>query len=377
MDKIIVTSTWGAGYLEGGGMQWLNLHYLAGLRALGFDVFWLDILGPPKKAARRSPEEMVQGFQAQCEQFGLGENWAVVYANRQVFGMKERHLRSLCGDSALLINLCGALKDPELLRRVKRRAYFDLDPGFTQIWAHEWDMELSRHNLFFTVGLNVGQPDFPIPLRGIEWHTFVPPVALEYWPAQTDASAAVNFTTVGQWRGQYAVWNGEMYGPKSDEFLRFVELPRKTPQPIELAMLIDESEIDDLAALRQHNWRLANPHQIAAGRDGFRSYIQHSRAEFSVAKHGYVKTRSGWLSDRTVCYLASGRPALVQDTGLSKHLPTGKGLVTFSTIEEAVSGIESINADYPAHCAAARQLAEDKLSAPKVLESIHERAGLL
>jgi hypothetical protein len=284
-------------------------------------------------------------------------------------------LHSLCGDAALLINLCGALKDNELLRRIQRRAYFDLDPGFTQIWAHEWDMDLNKHNLFFTVGLNVGQSDFGIPLRGIEWQTFMPPVALEYWPAQTDTNAK-NFTTIGQWRGQYAVWKDEMYGPKCDEFLKFVELPRKTPQPIELALLIHETETDDLAVLRTNNWRLVNPHEAACGRDGFRSYIQRSRAEFSVAKHGYVKTRSGWLSDRTVCYLASGRPVLVQDTGLGKHLPTGKGLLTFTTLEEAVRGIESINADYAAHSAAARKLAEEKFAAPKVLQSILDRAGV-
>ena len=376
MDKVIVTSSWGAGYPEGGGPQWHNLHYIAGLRALGFEPFWLDVLGPPKKGTDRSLAQMVDGFRAQCEQFGLEEHWAILYDNREVFGMKEQLLRSLCSDCALLINHCGALKNDELLRRVQRRAYFDGDPGFTQIWAHEWDMDLSKHNLFFTVGLNVGQPDFPIPLRGIDWQTFLPPVALEYWPAQTDATAA-NFTTVGQWRGQYAVWKDEIYGPKSDEFLRFVELPRKTAQPIELALLIHESETNDIAALRDNGWRLVNPHETAGGREGFRSYLQQSRAEFSVAKHGYVKTRSGWLSDRTVCYLASGRPALVQETGMSKHLSTGKGLVTFTTLEEAVRGIESINADYAAHSAAARKLAEEKLSAPIVLQSILERARVL
>jgi hypothetical protein len=375
MKKIIVTSAWGAGYLEGGGMQWLNLHYVAGLRALGYEVFWLDVLGPPKKGAARSLDAMVEGFRAQCEQFGLGDHWAILYDNRQVFGMTEGLLHSLCGDAALLINLCGALKDNELLRRIQRRAYFDLDPGFTHVWAQEWDMDLSKHNLFFTVGLNVGQPDFGIPLRGIEWQTFLPPVALEYWPVQTDGNA-VNFTTVGQWRGQYAVWKDEIYGPKSDEFLKFVELPRKTPQPIELALLIHETETDDLAELRKNNWRLVNPHEAAGGCHGFRSYIQRSRAEFSVAKQGYVKTQSGWFSDRTACYLASGRPVLVQDTGFGRHLPTGRGLLTFTTLEEAVQGIESINADYGAHSVAARKLAEEKLAAPKVLQSILDRAGV-
>jgi hypothetical protein len=376
MKKVIVTSGWGAGYPEGGGMQWLNLHYLAGLRALGIECFWLDMLGPPKADAKRSTGEMIEGFRALCEQFGLHEHWAVRYDNQQVFGMSARQLEALCGDSAMLINLCGALKDDELLRRIKRRAYFDLDPGFTQIWAQEWDMDFSKHNLFFTVGLNVGRPGFSIPLRGIEWQKFVPPVALEYWPAQTDTNAA-NFTTIGQWRGQSAVWKGEPYWAKREEFLRFIEIPRKTTQPIELALLIHESETDDLATLRANNWRLVDPHEAAAGLDGFRSYIQQSRAEFSVAKNGYIKTKSGWFSDRTVCYLASGRPVLVQDTGITKHLPVGRGLLTFSTMDEALRGIQSINADYAGHCAAARRLAEEQFAAPKVLQSILERAGVL
>ena len=235
---------------------------------------------------------------------------------------------------------------------------------------------LQQAQPFFTVGLNVGQPEFQIPLRGVEWQTFVPPVALDYWPVQTDTIAS-KFTTIGQWRGQTAVWREETYWPKREEFLRLIELPRKTTQPIELALLIHESETEDLMALRSNGWRLVDPHEAAAGTDGFRSYIQRSRAEFSVAKNGYIKTQSGWFSDRTVCYLASGRPVLVQDTGIGKHLPVGCGLLTFSTLEEAVHGIESINADYPRHCAAARKLAEDQFAAPKVLQSILERAGVL
>lgn len=376
MKKVIVTSGWGAGYPEGGGMQWLNLHYLAGLHALGVEGFWLDMLGPPKADAKRSTEDAIESFRAQCERFGLHDHWAVLYDNRQVFGMTERQLEALCGDCALLINLCGALQHDELLRRIQRRAYFDLDPGFTQIWAHDWDMGFSRHNLFFTVGLNVGQPGFPIPLQGVEWQRFVPPVALEYWPAQTDVTAA-NFTTIGQWRGQSAVWQGETYWPKREEYLRLIELPQRTTQSIELALLIHESETDDLAALHSNGWRIVDPHEAAAGPDGFRSYIQQSRAEFSVAKNGYVKTRSGWFSDRTVCYLASGRPVLVQDTGIGKHLPVGRGLLTFSTIDEALGGIQSIDADYAGHCAAARRLAEEQFAAPKVLQSILERAGVL
>ena len=376
MKKVIVTSAWGAGYPEGGGMQWLNLHYLAGFRALGIDAFWLDILNPPKPGANRTVGEAVEGFRTQCERFELGQNWAVLHDGKKVFGMTDRLLESLCSDCDLLINLCGALKQEELLRRIKRRAYFDLDPGFTQIWAQQWDMDLSKHNLFFTVGLNINGSDFSLPKRGLDWQTFLPPIALEYWPVQTDAPTRP-FTTIGQWRGQEAVWKDEYYGPKREEFLKFVELPRKTPQPIELGLLIHESETEDLAALRSNGWALTDPHEAAGGLDGFRSYIQQSRGEFSVAKSGYVKSQSGWFSDRTVCYLASGRPVLVQETGFGKHLPTGQGLLTFTTLEDAVRGFETINADYATHCAAARKLAEEKFAAPKVLQSIFERSRVL
>jgi hypothetical protein len=368
MKKVIVTSGWGAGYPEGGGMQWLNLHYMAGLRALGVEPFWLDIAGPAPKLG-----ELVEGFRDRCERFGFGDNWAVIGSGEKFFGMNVRSLVALCADCDLLINLCGALKDDELLRHIKRRAYFDLDPGFTQIWAQQWDMDLSKHNLYFTVGLNVGGADFPIPTRGLDWQTFLPPVALEYWPMQTEAPTKP-FTTIGQWRGQEAVWRGEYYGPKREEFLKLIELPRKiaalTPrrladsasQPLELALLIHQSETDDIGALRGN---------------GFRAYIQQSRAEFSVAKSGYVKSHSGWFSDRTVCYLASGRPALVQDTGFGNQLPTGRGMLTFATLGEALRGLAEIDADYAAHSAAARRLAEDCFAAPRVLQSILERAGVL
>lgn len=350
-------------------MQWLNLHYLAGLRALSVEAFWLDI-------TRRADEERIRQFQAQCERFGFGGQWAVVRGGTEVFGMSERQLRALCGDCDLLINLCGALKDEELLRRIKRRAFFDLDPGFMQIWALQWDMGLSRHNLFFTVGLNVGEADFPVPTGQIKWERFVPPVAVELWPIQGDADAE-KFTTIGQWRGQQASWQGEYYGSKREEFLNFIELPGKTEQALELALLIHESERQDLETLRNNGWVVVDPMSVARGVDGFQSYIQRSRGEFSVAKNGYVKTRSGWFSDRTVCYLASGRPALVQDTGFSKHLETGRGLLTFTTLEEAVRGFRAIHSDYKAHCIAARKLAEERFAAAKVMQSVLERAGVL
>jgi hypothetical protein len=370
MKKVIVTSGWAVAYPEGGGMQWLNLHYLAGLRALGIEGYWLDVIEPGKNVSGT-----IEEFGAQCERFGFGGQWAVLDAQRRVHGMNARALEALCADCDLLINLSGALQDDDLLRRIRRRAYFDLDPGFMHTWAHQWDMGLSKHNLFFTVGLNVGQPDFPVPLRDIVWETFVPPVALEFWPVQ--AGPGGKFTTVGQWRGQQAAWQEEYYGPKREEFLKFAELPRRVTQPMELAILLHESETEDIAAMRGGGWLLTDPHTVAGKLEGFRQYIQQSRAEFTVAKGGYVKSRSGWFSDRSVCYLASGRPVIMQDTGFSKFLPTGRGLLTFTTMDEAVIAINAVNADYAAHATAARKLAEERFAAPNVLQSLLERAGVL
>ena len=378
MKKILIAG-WGIGYPEGGGVQWFGMQYVAGLRALGLEVFWLDLLGSDRVEEHSlTPEAMIDLFRPQFDRFGLGDRWVVRYEDKistRFFGMTEARLHGLCTDCDLLINLSGHLQDDELLRRIKRRAYFDLDPGFTQIWAHQVNMRLERFNLFFTVGLNVGKPEFAIPTRGIAWQPFVPPVSLVDWPVQTQAPS-LPFTTVGQWRGEFASWENQYYGPKSDEFLQLIELPRKTSQPLELALLIHPTETEDIEKLQAHGWILKDPYQVACGIDGFQRYVQQSRGEFSVAKSAYVRLRSGWFSDRTVCYLASGRPALVQETGFGDHIPTGQGLLTFRTIDDAARGLDEIAANYEEHSIAARRIAEEVFAAPKVMHSIIARAGI-
>lgn len=381
--KRIIVAGWAIGYPEGGGLQWIGLQYAAGLRALGLEAFWIDLLGSDRvKARSTTPEAMIERFRPTFVRFGLEDRWVVLYydqtatgSSRQFFGLNDRQLRALCDDCDLLINLSGHFQDADLLPRIQRRAYVDLDPGFTQIWAQQVDMGLQKHNLFFTVGLNIGQPDFRIPTNGIHWHTFLPPVATDLWPGQSQPPTRP-FTTVAQWRGEHAAWQNEYYGPKREEFLELIELPRHTEHPVELALLIHPSETEDIGKLRANGWLLADPHEVAPGLDGFQRYVQQSRGEFSVAKSGYVRARSGWFSDRSACYLASGRPVLVQDTDFSRHLPTGEGLLAFRTLEEAVRGLDAITADYARHCAAARKLAEKWFDAPTVLHSILERAGV-
>jgi hypothetical protein len=316
-------------------------------------------------------------FDRTARDFGFQDRYCVVYnGGEEYFGLTERASADLARDADLLVNISGYLPANSPLLQVPRRAYIDVDPGFTQIWAQEWDMGVNRHNFFFTVGQNVGRPEFKIPTRGVNWTPALPPVVLDQWPAYVD-DRCQRFSTVADWRApQSAGFEGEVYGAKREEFLRFLRLPLQVKQRIEIALCIHPSEHEDLRALVEHRWQLCDPCLWAGDPFSYREFIRYSRAEFSVAKSGYVKSNSGWVSDRTACYLASGKPALVQSTGFEGRLPTGKGLLTFRTPEEAVAGVAAINDDYLAHCAAARELAEKYFNSDVVLASVLERVGL-
>ena len=222
-----------------------------------------------------------------------------------------------------------------------------------------------------TVGSNVGQSGCTVPTCGLRWITTVPPVVLERWPV-CDRHHNGKFTSVATWRGIFGPieYEGATYSLRAHEFRKFIELPRRTNQSFELALDIDPCETQDLAALKQNDWELVDPLTVAQTPQGYQAYVQTSKAEFGVAKNMYVKTGGGWISDRTVCYLASGRPALVQDTGLRELFSDANGLLLFSNIDEAVEGIERIARDYDRHARAARQLAEKHFDSDKVLSRL-------
>ena len=258
--------------------------------------------------------------------------------------------------------------------------YFDDDPGFTQFWhdAGSAGPRLDGHDFYFTVGANVGTPGCPIPTGGIRWRPTQPLVVLDQWPVSREGSPD-RFTTVASWRGAYGPveYRGQKYGLKVHEFRRFVELPRRVAQTFEIALDIHPDERADLDLLARNGWRLADPREVAADPDAYRRYVQTSGGEFSAAQGVYVQTGSGWFSDRTACYLASGKPALVQDTGFGRGLPVGEGLVPFRTPDEAAAGAARIAADYAAHARAARALAEEYFDSDKVLARLLDdvRAG--
>jgi hypothetical protein len=223
----------------------------------------------------------------------------------------------------------------------------------------------------FTVGQRVGRPDCEVPTLGRHWVPLLPPVSLRHWPVATDnGEVASDFTTVMQWRSYGEVeYGGRRYGNKDREFDRFLEVPQRVDRPFRIALTGADG-----ARLRQNGWRVDVGWQASLTTDSYRAFVQHSRAEFAVAKQGYVATRGGWFSDRSVCYLASGRPVLVQDTGLGDWLPLGQGVHAFADADQAIAGVRAIDADYGAQRRAARKLAEDLFAADKVVARLLEHA---
>jgi hypothetical protein len=378
MSTVIVGTRGTSGWPEFGGSTWVRLHYMLGLRKLGIDAFWVDRLGKvdPLKH-HHTLDYLMRRFARTMADFGLSDRYCVIYnRGERHFGMTEHQLRDLAERSDLLINISGHLPTDDPLMGVRRRAYVDVDPGFTQIWAGHCDMALDRHHVFFTVGQNVGTPQFRIPTGGVKWRPIVPPIFLDEWPCRSDPNCQ-RLSTVADWRGsQEAMYDEEYYGGKRKEFLRLLRLPRDSRQPIELALCIGSEDSEDAALLVGNNWVLHDPYLYAGDPYSYREFIQYSRAEFSVAKGGYVKSNSGWISDRTASYLASGKPALVQSTGFESRIPTGKGLLTFRTSEEAMAGLGEISRSYAEHCEAARRLAETYFDSSVVLSDVLAHAGV-
>jgi hypothetical protein len=378
MKKVIINTVGKAWDPEFGGSTWVRLQYMLGLQKLGFQSFWVDHIEPfDPYSERRGLDYFFRRFHQTACEFQFGDRFCIVYeGGEKYFGMNQTQFEGLAKEADLMITIGSFPIPPGPLHQVPRRAMVDVDPGFTQVWALDVDLGFDDYNFLFTTGQNVGRPECPVPAHKWKWIVTIPPVVLSEWPAVIDERYQ-RFTTIADWRGaQNAVFNGIHYGGKSSEFLRMARLPRDSGETIELALLIHPSEFEDSRVMCENGWKIVDPYLFAGDTHSYREYIQHSRAEFSVAKGGYVKSNSGWISDRTACYLASGKPALVQSTGFEWQLPAGKGLLTFRTLEEAVAGIQAINSDYLAHCRAARGIAEEYFDSNKVLGAMLDRVGL-
>lgn len=385
MTTVVVSSVIANRYLNGGN-AWAVMSWVVGLKKLGFQVYFVEQISREScvddSGAVTAFEDCANlaYFDRIAELFGLSGSAALIYEDgEQIHGMTQAELLDVAEAADLLINVTGHLTFEPLMRRLRRKAYLDLDPGFTQLWhvAGNAGPRLAGHDFYFTVGENIGTPASPIPTGGIRWRPTRQPVVLDHWPILGEGDRE-RFTTVATWRGPYGtVWfGGKAYGLKVHEFRKFIELPERAQQTFEIALDIHPAEEKDLSLLRRHGWRLVDPKQATPDPAAFRRYVQGSGAEFSVAQGIYVETESGWFSDRTVRYLASGKPALVQDTGFSRNYPVGDGLVAFRTPEQAIVGAERIARDYEGHGRAARTLAEEYFDSDKVLGRFVEEAGV-
>ena len=369
-----------------GGEAWVRLSWLLGFRALGFDVHFIEQISGEscvdEHGARTSfaASANLAHFREVTREFGFKDRATLICDNgAEIFGCGKSELAELASNTDLLVNISGHLTFPPVFERVKRRAYVDIDPGFTQFWhaAGNKGARLGGHDCFFTIGENIGLPGCPIPTCGIEWRKTRPPVLLDHWPCAA-AGSFDRFTTVASWRGAFgSVQFGDTtFGQKVHEFRKFIEMPRRTGHRFAIALDIHPFEEKDIAALHANGWQLEDPQRSAGTPSAFREYVRRSSAEFSVAQGIYVQTNSGWFSDRTAHYLASGRPALVQETGFSRHLPTGEGLLAFRTLDEAIAGADSIAGNYPMHARAARALAENVFDSGKVLRQFLDESGV-
>jgi hypothetical protein len=355
-----------------GGEAWVRLSWVLGLRRLGFDAWLVEELEPAAVAEGRA------FFERTAEAFGLGARALLVSAGDAEAGDRRR-LEELAGEAVALINISGNLRDPQLLDRFQRRAYVDLDPGFTQVWHAQGHLgdQLGRHHRHFTVGLNLGAPDCQVPTGEVEWIPLPPPVLLEEW-APAEARSFDRFTTVATWRNALGGLEAgdTLYTLKHHQLRRFAAVPREAGLRFEIALDIHPDEAAEVAGLQENGWSVVEPSAVAADPVAFRAYVRGSGAEFSVTQGVYAETRSGWIGDRTAHYLAAGRPAVVQETGIPADLRPDAGLLAFSDPQEAVAAAREVVASYDRHAAAARAFAERTFDSDRVLTRMLEALGV-
>lgn len=378
--RIVVTGLVAAYPL--GGVSWDYLAYVDGFRRLGHEVLYLEDTGawfyhPHTQTFSDDPAPNLRYLSGAFAALGMSDTpWAVRAPDGTCHGLEVTAVRRLCGSADLFLNVSGSCWLREEYRGARRTAYLDTDPGYTQakLWAADrgcatdderYSVNLIRqHDRFFTFAEHIGAPDCRVPQCGFDWRATRQPVVLERWPFTYDG-AARRFTTVLSWKQETAppVIEGVRYGAKDVELERFLDLPRRTPSEIELAI----GGAAPAARLIAHGWWIVDAHAQSTTMADYQRYLQASRGEWSIAKHTYVALRSGWFSTRSAVYLASGKPVVVQDTGWSEHYPTGAGLIGFTTIDEAAAGLAAVEAEYRRHCDAARALAEREFAAPAVL----------
>jgi hypothetical protein len=361
-----------------GGMVWHHLQYVLGLRRLGHDVYFIEdsddyesCYDPVAGIMTPDPSFGLKFTRDIFERTGLDQRWAFFDAHRNLwFGLPGPKARELLRSADVLLNISGVnpLRDWSL--RVPHRAYIDTDPVFTQV-RHLQDKQKMRdalaHTAFFTFGENIGAGGCDIPNDGLPWAPTRQPVVLDTWPA-SPGNPNANFTTVMQWDSYSPVaFDGRTFGMKSASFGPYLDLPRRTGERLELAIGSKSAPRD---RLRDHGWIITDPLSVTLTPLKYQNFVRGSKAEFSVAKHGYQSSRSGWFSERSAAYLASARPVVAQDTGFTRWLKAEGGVLPFDSPESAVDAIQRATCDYARHCRKARAIAEEFFESSMVLDQL-------
>ena len=366
-----------ANFPDGGGHFWVYMQYAQGLRRLGCDVYWLEQFRPPASGDDAQEAALLAPFFERMKRFGL-EGKTLLYAKAgddfRFVGCNWADVERVLKRADLLLNFHYAI-DPRLLARARRTALVDIDPGLLQFWVSTGQLSVAAHDCYLTTGETVGTPSARFSDCGLQWHRIRPPVCLDLWPFTYDPNAEA-FTTVSSW--STTDWlkiteNGKTVlreNTKRVAFLEFAELPRRTRQPLELALYTDERDAADLTRLSENGWRVRHSSEVAGSPDAYRSYVQRSRGEFSCAKASCMEFQNAWVSDRTLCYLASGKPVVVQHTGPSSYLANGEGMFRFTSLDAAAAALDEINRDYERHCRAARAIAETHFDSNRILEHV-------
>ena len=372
------------------GVVWQHIHYVVGLQRLGHDVYYIEDsarlpYNPETFEVNNEFDYAARLLSRLSREFGFKNRWAFCaryLPGNPTAGLPLRRIRQLYRDADAILNICGAQEFNDDLLVSDRILYIESDPGVEQIKIDKGVRAtidyLRRHRALFTFGENVGTTGFPVPTHGFKWLPTRQPVVTDLWKTQRAPPRAAVFTSVANWSTsglKDITWRGDKYlWSKSREFLRFISAPKKSGETFELATNIEDEKTR--AKFLRSGWRLHSPLQLSVDYWLYHDYIRRSKGEFTVAKDQYIRLNTGWFSDRSACYLAAGRPVIIQETGFTKIYGGKAGLLSFRSLSEIVDAVKIINADYAKHSRAARTLAREFFEAENILKSILDRAGI-
>ena len=383
--RIVVVGTFGN--VPYAGMSWMHCQFLVGLTRLRHEVCYVETTAgwpyhPEQMTKTNDPSYTLDYLQRVLAGFGLGDRWGyrATYADGAWYGPLGAQAPELMRSADAVLNITGSTT-PEEIGVPCRLVHIGTDPVLQELRIANGDRalleRLRAHQVHFSYGENIGAPDCPVPAFPFPTEPMRQPVVLDYWTGAMPSRRA--FTTVTNWevQGYDCQYRGEVYTwSKHHEYLKILDLPRRTDATLELAMGLSGVTTDVQRLLRDNGWAVVDAYQMSLDPWPYRDYIRSSAAELSVAKDMVVRLRSGWFSERSACYLAAGRPVVTQDTGFSRVLPTGEGLFAFRTIDDIPAAIDAINADYERHSRAARAIAEQYFKAETVLAKMLDHLGL-